>query len=124
MLAHHPPHSSKAVTGETRGDLGPYTHSKPEAAPSTPTSEETELSSSPAGQASGSTQTVASASVLCSAQWRKCLIFSNLVLLKRTWCQVSMGVDVSTKGFIGHIKTVVFYFSRNCCTMIWNLGVT
>ena len=48
---------SKAVIGGTRGDLGPYTHSKPETAPSTPTSEETEPSSCPAGQASGSTQT-------------------------------------------------------------------
>ena len=45
MLAHHPSQLSKAVTGETRSDLGPYMHSTTEAAPSTPTSEGTELSS-------------------------------------------------------------------------------
>ena len=46
---------------ETRGDLGPYMHATTEAAPSTPTSEETEQSSSPAGQVSESTQTGTSA---------------------------------------------------------------
>ena len=43
----------------------------PEDASSTPTSEETELYSSPAGQVSESTQTEVNASALCSAQWRK-----------------------------------------------------
>ena len=71
MLAHRSSQPSQAVTGETRTDLGPYMHSTTEAAPSTPTNEETELSSSPAGQASGSTQTEANALALCSAQWRK-----------------------------------------------------
>ena len=71
MLAHHPLQSSKAVTGEARTNLGRYMHSTIEALPSTPTSEETELSSCPAGQASESTPTEASASVPCSAQWRK-----------------------------------------------------
>ena len=54
-----PPQSSKAVTGETRSDLGPYMHSTTEAASSTPTNEETEPSSSPAGPVSKSTQTEA-----------------------------------------------------------------
>jgi len=67
----YPSQLTKAVTGETRSDLGPYMHSTTEAAPSTPTSEETELSSSPADQASGSTQTEANGSVLCSVPWRK-----------------------------------------------------
>ncbi len=71
MLAHHPPQSSKAVTVETRSDLGPYMHSTTEAAPSTPTSEETEPSSCLAGQVSESTQTEANESALCSARWRK-----------------------------------------------------
>ena len=43
----------------------------PEDASSTPTSEETELYSSPAAQASESTQTEANALALCSARWRK-----------------------------------------------------
>ena len=68
MLAHHPPQLTKPVTGETRSDLGPYMHSIPEVAPSTPTNEETELSSCPAGPVSKSTQTEASALALCSAQ--------------------------------------------------------
>ena len=46
-------------------------HSTTEAAPSAPTNEETELSSSPAGQASESAQTEANESALCSAQRRK-----------------------------------------------------
>ena len=71
MLAHRLPQSSKAVTGETRSDLGPYMHSIPEVAPSTPTNEETELSSSPASPALGFTQTEANGSALCSALWRK-----------------------------------------------------
>ena len=71
MLAHHPSQLPKAVTGETRSDLGPYMLSTTEAAPSTPTNEETELSSCLAGQASESTQTEENASGLCSAQWGK-----------------------------------------------------
>ena len=70
-MAHHPSQLPKAVTGETRSDLGPYMHSKPEAAPSTPTSEETEQSSCPTAQVLGSTQTVANELALCSAQLRK-----------------------------------------------------
>ena len=46
-------------------------HSTTEAALSTPTNEETEQSSSPAGQASEFTQTAANALALCSAQRRK-----------------------------------------------------
>ena len=42
-----------------------------EAALSTPTNEEIELSSSPADQASGSTQTEVNALDQCSARWRK-----------------------------------------------------
>ena len=42
-----------------------------EAAPSTPTNEETELSSCLAGQVSESTQTEENASALCSVPWRK-----------------------------------------------------
>ena len=71
MLAHHPPQLTKPLTGETRSDLGPYMHSTTEAAPSTPTNEETELSSCPAGQASGSTQTEENALALRLAQWKK-----------------------------------------------------
>ena len=71
MLANHPSPLSKAVTGETRGDLRSYMHSTTVAALSTPTNEVTELSSCLAGQASESTLIVANASVLCSARWRK-----------------------------------------------------
>ena len=71
MQAHHPPQSSKAVTVETRSDLGPYMHSTTEVAPSTPTNEVTELSSSLAGQVSGFTQIEENGSDLSSAQWRK-----------------------------------------------------
>ena len=71
MLEHNPSQLTKAVTGETRSDLGPYMHSTTEAAPSTPTSEETEQYSSSAGQVSESTQTEANALVLYSARWRK-----------------------------------------------------
>ena len=71
MQAHHPPQSSKAVTVETRSDLGPYMHSTTEVAPSTPTNEVTELSSSLAGQVSESTQIAVSALGLCSTQLRK-----------------------------------------------------
>ena len=66
-----PSQLTKAVTGETRSDLGPYMHSTTEAAPSTPTNEETELSSCLAGQVSESTQTEENASALCSVPWRK-----------------------------------------------------
>ena len=71
MLANHPSPLSKAVTGETRGDLRSYMHSTTVAALSAPTNEVTELSSCLAGQASESTLIVANASVLCSARWRK-----------------------------------------------------
>jgi len=89
VLANHPPQLTKPVTGETRSDLGPYTHSTTEAAPSTPTSEETELSSSPAGQASGSTQTVANALVLCSVRWRKRKTSSTATRHRKTLLRVS-----------------------------------
>ena len=54
MLPHHPLQSSKAATGEARTNLGPYMHSTPWT-----------------GQASGSTQSEANESALCSAQPRK-----------------------------------------------------
>ncbi len=51
--------------------LGPRICSTIEEALATPTNEETELSSSPAGQASGSTQTEENALAMCSARRRK-----------------------------------------------------
>ena len=84
MLANHPPQLTKPVTGETRSDLGPYMHSTTEAAPSTPTSEETEPSNCQAAPESGSTQTGSSALARCSARWRKPKTSSAATRYKKT----------------------------------------
>ena len=55
----------------------------PEDASSTPTSEETEPSSSPAGQASGSTQTEENESALCLGRWKKPKTSSAAIRLKK-----------------------------------------